>query len=66
MFDGKTSALRGVHIVGHGASELVHVGQAFLAAGLDAAAIAETLFNYPTLSDLYRHAALVAMGASRG
>ncbi|HNX19966.1 MAG TPA: Si-specific NAD(P)(+) transhydrogenase [Acidobacteriota bacterium] len=63
VFDGETMALRGVHIVGHGASELVHVGQAFLAAGLDAAAIAETLFNYPTLSDLYRHAALVALGA---
>jgi NAD(P) transhydrogenase len=53
--------LLGVHIVGPGASELIHVGQAFMAAGMGAQRIAETIFNYPTLGDLYRHAALEAV-----
>jgi NAD(P) transhydrogenase len=64
LFERDTLQLRGVHIIGHTASELIHTGQAFLDAGADAAHIAETLYNYPTFSDMYRHAALVAlMGA---
>jgi len=61
LFERETLVLRGVHIIGHSASELIHTGQAFLDAGADAAHIAETLYNYPTFSDMYRHAALVAL-----
>ena len=61
LFERETLALRGVHIIGHSASELIHIGQAFLDANADAAHIAETLYNYPTFSDMYRHAALVAL-----
>jgi NAD(P) transhydrogenase len=61
LFERDTLALRGVHIIGHIASELIHTGQAFLDANADAAHIAETLYNYPTFSDMYRHAALVAL-----
>jgi NAD(P) transhydrogenase len=61
IFARDTLALLGVHIIGHTASELIHTGQAFLDAGADAAHIAETLYNYPTFSDMYRHAALVAL-----
>jgi NAD(P) transhydrogenase len=61
LFDAKTLRLLGVHIVGQGASELIHTGQAFLYEGTTAAEIAETIYNYPTLSDLYRHAALSAL-----
>jgi NAD(P) transhydrogenase len=61
LFDRDTLALRGVHIIGHSASELIHTGQAFLDANADAAHIAETLYNYPTLSDMYRHAGLEAL-----
>ena len=61
LFERDTLALRGVHIIGHSASELVHIGQAFLVANAHAADIAETLYNYPTFSDMYRHAALVAL-----
>ncbi len=64
LFETPSLRLLGAHIVGHGASELVHTGQAFLYGGADARAIAETLYNYPTLSDLYRHAALEAIGAA--
>ncbi len=61
LFDADTFRLLGVHLVGYGASELVHIGQAFIESEADATQIAETLYNYPTLSDLYRHAALEAL-----
>jgi len=61
LFERDTLMLRGVHIIGHSASELIHTGQAFLDAVADASHIAETLYNYPTFSDMYRHAALVAL-----
>jgi len=61
LFERDTLTLRGVHIIGHIASELIHTGQAFLDANADAAHIAETLFNYPAFSDMYRHAALMAL-----
>ena len=53
--------LLGAHMIGTNATELIHIGQAFLRAGASAPQIAETLFNYPTLADLYRHAALKAI-----
>ena len=53
----------GIHVIGTGASELVHIGQAFLQSNANAWQIAETLYNYPTLSDLYRHAALEGIAA---
>jgi NAD(P) transhydrogenase len=61
LFEADSMRLVGVHIVGPSASELVHIGQAFIRAGATAAQIAETLYNYPTLSDMYRHAALKAL-----
>ena len=65
LFERESLRLRGVHLVGSAASELVHVGQAFLRGGATAWLIAETPYNYPTLSDLYRHAALKAIAESR-
>ncbi len=65
IFEAKSLRLLGVHVVGTGASELIHIGQAFLENQSDAWQIAETLYNYPTLSDMYRHAALDAIGAGR-
>jgi len=61
LFEAGTLKLAGAHMIGHSASELIHIGQAFLRAGATAPQIAETLYNYPTLSDLYRHAALKAL-----
>jgi NAD(P) transhydrogenase len=65
LFEFPSLRLLGVHVIGTSASELVHVGQAFLLNRADANHIAETLFNYPTLSDLYRHAGLEAVAAAR-
>ncbi len=61
LFEAGSLKLVGAHMIGHSASELIHIGQAFLRAGATAPQIAETLYNYPTLSDLYRHAALKAL-----
>jgi len=63
LFEADSLKLVGAHMIGHSASELIHIGQAFLRAGATAPQIAETMYNYPTLSDLYRHAALKAMQA---
>lgn len=63
LFAAEDLTLRGVHIVGPQASELIHIGQAFLKSRATVQEIAETLYNYPTLSDLYRHAAMEAWAA---
>jgi len=65
LFAVDTLELVGAHIVGQGASELIHIAQAFLASRASARHIAERLFNYPTLSDCYRHAANKALAEYR-
>ncbi len=61
LFEVGSMRLVGAHIVGGQASELIHTGVAFLRSGATATDIAETLYNYPTLSDMYRHAAMEAL-----
>lgn len=62
LFDADSMRILGAHVIGTTASELIHIGQAFLSTGATATVIAESLYNYPTLSDLYRHAAMEALG----
>ena len=50
--------LLGVHIVGEGASELIHVAQMAMLGGLEIDAFVENIFNFPTLGEAYRVAAL--------
>jgi len=57
LFHGQTRQLLGVHIIGHGASELVHIGQAVLAFGGKVDYFVDTVFNYPTLAECYKSAA---------
>ncbi|MCC7358168.1 MAG: Si-specific NAD(P)(+) transhydrogenase [Anaerolineales bacterium] len=49
--------LLGVHIIGEGASELVHIGQAVLSFGGKVDYFVQTVFNYPTLAECYKVAA---------
>ncbi len=65
LFERPSLTLVGAHVVGTAASELVHIGEAFLHQGATATEIAETIYNYPTLSDMYRHAAVKALGEDR-
>lgn len=53
--------LLGVHIVGEGASDLVHVGQMALVGGFDVDVLVEQTFNFPTLAEAYRVAAMDAI-----
>ena len=51
IFHRETHALLGVHIIGEGASELVHIGQAVMTLGGKLDYFVETVFNYPTLAE---------------
>jgi NAD(P) transhydrogenase len=52
--------LLGVHIVGEGATELIHIGQAVLNLGGTLDYFVQNTFNYPTLAEAYKIAALDA------
>jgi NAD(P) transhydrogenase len=57
IFRADTRELLGVHIIGEGSSELVHIGQAVLAFGAKIDYFVNTVFNYPTLAECYKTAA---------
>ena len=58
IFSTKTRRLLGVHIVGEGATELIHIGQAVLTLKGTLDYFLENAFNYPTLAEAYKVAAL--------
>lgn len=60
IFSIKTHRLLGVHIVGEGATELIHIGQAVLNLKGTLEYFVENTFNYPTLAEAYKIAALDA------
>ena len=60
IFSLKTRRLLGAHIVGEGATELVHIGQAVLNLKGTLDYFIENTFNYPTLAEAYKIAALDA------
>lgn len=57
IFHLDTHELLGVHIIGEGASELVHIGQAVMAFGGKVEYFINNVFNYPTLAECYKTAA---------
>jgi NAD(P) transhydrogenase len=57
IFHAETRELLGVHILGEGASELVHIGQAVMAYSGKIDYFIHTVFNYPTLAECYKTAA---------
>jgi NAD(P) transhydrogenase len=60
IFSLKTRRLLGVHIVGEGATELIHIGQAVVNLKGTLDYFIENTFNYPTLAEAYKIAALDA------
>jgi NAD(P) transhydrogenase len=60
IFALETRRLLGVHIVGEGATELIHIGQAVLNLAGTLDYFIENTFNYPTLAEAYKIAALDA------
>lgn len=61
IFHLETRELLGVHVIGEGAAELVHIGQAVMAFGGRADYFVDTVFNYPTLAECYKTAAFDAI-----
>jgi NAD(P) transhydrogenase len=57
--------LLGVHVFGTGATELVHIGQAVMGLGGTIDFLVDSVFNYPTLAESYKVAALDAVNKMR-
>jgi NAD(P) transhydrogenase len=62
IFHRESHLLLGVHIIGEGAAELVHIGQAVMIHGGKIEYFIETVFNYPTLAECYKVAAFNGLG----
>src|SRR5579864_610722 len=58
LFDPETLKLLGVHVIGDRAAEIVHIGQVVLTMGGTIEYFRDTVFNYPTLAEAYKVAAL--------
>ncbi len=68
LVHAETRRILGVHIIGEGATELIHIGQMMIALDGTLDFLADSPFNYPTLAECYRIAALDAfnkLGAAR-
>jgi NAD(P) transhydrogenase len=61
LFHRHTRHLLGVHAIGEGATELIHIGQAVMAFHGKIDYFIDTVFNYPTLAECYKVAALDGM-----
>ncbi len=60
LFSIETRRLLGAHIVGEGATELIHIGQAVINLGGTVEYFVNNTFNYPTLAEAYKIAGLDA------
>jgi NAD(P) transhydrogenase len=58
LFHRDTRKLLGVHVIGESATEIVHIGQAVMALGGTIDYFRDTVFNYPTMAECYKVAAL--------
>jgi NAD(P) transhydrogenase len=58
LFHRETRKLLAAHAIGTGATELIHIGQAAIALGGTLNYFLDTVFNYPTLAEGYKVAAL--------
>jgi NAD(P) transhydrogenase len=57
IFHRETREVLGIHIIGEGAAELVHIGQAVMSLKGTIDYFVDTVFNYPTLAECYKQAA---------
>lgn len=66
LFHRDSHKLLGVHIIGEGATELVHIGQSVFHFGGGIDYFCDTVFNYPTLAECYKIAAHNALNRIAG
>lgn len=62
----ETHQILGVHAIGTGATELIHIGQAAIAFNATVEYFVNAVFNYPTLAECYKVAALNGLNKLRG
>jgi NAD(P) transhydrogenase len=62
LFEVPSKKLLGVHIIGEGATELIHIGQMVMTASGTIDVFIDSVFNFPTLSELYKYAAYDGLG----
>ncbi len=65
LISPETHQVLGVHVFGTQATELVHIGQAVMGCGGTVDYLVDAVFNYPTLAESYKVAALDAMNKIR-
>jgi NAD(P) transhydrogenase len=65
LFHPQSRRLLGVHAIGTGATELIHIGQAVMASGMPIDYFVDSVFNYPTLAECYKVAALDGLQRSK-
>jgi len=58
LFHRDTRELLGVHVIGEAATEIVHIGQAVMSLGGTIDYFRDAVFNYPTMAECYKVAAL--------
>ncbi len=58
LFHRESRQLLGVHVIGESATEIVHIGQAVMSLGGTIDYFRDTVFNYPTMAECYKVAAL--------
>jgi NAD(P) transhydrogenase len=66
VFSPADKKLLGVSIIGENATELIHIGMMALDNGLTINEFIEQVFNYPTLSEMYKYAAYDGLGNLAG
>lgn len=62
IFDAQTRKILGIHLIGENASELVHVGMMAMQFEGTIQSFIDSVFNYPTLGDVYKYAAYDGLG----
>jgi len=66
VFRRDNRQLLGVHIIGESATELIHLGMMVLESGGTIDLFIDFVFNYPTLSEMYKYAAYDGLGNLSG
>ncbi len=66
LVDPSSGRLLGVHVIGTGATDLVHIGQAVMGGNAGIEFLVTAVFNYPTFAESYKVAALDAANRIRG
>ena len=65
LFHRESLEVLGIHVIGDSATEIVHIGQAVMAFGGTIEYFSDTVFNYPTMAECYKVAALDGLNKLR-